>query len=177
MSETTPGYEKGGGGESLKGTQRTVNTQVSAPIACHHLQCSARQPPTLTGRVVPSGRLFPGSFTFASGGRGKREPYPYDSSSSCQTGQKEKKTTSASEQGELQRSPPAQNQTPTIQLTNQPPQVSEESWEDGESVAQECRSPPHASWSTLNLVGPLEKERPCQEEENTSTALLPPLEP
>ena len=59
----------------------------------------------------------------------------------------------ASEQDEFQRNSPAQNQPPTIQRTVPPPQASEESWEDGESVEQERRSPPHASWSTLKAVG------------------------
>ena len=81
--------------------------------------------------------------------------------------------TSASELDELQKSSPAQNQTLPIQQTHQLPQVSEESWEDGGYVEQERRSPPHASWSTLNPEGPMEKERPSQEEENTSSALLP----
>ena len=46
-------------------------------MACHRLQCGARQPTTLNRRDVPSGRLLSGSFTFssraagASGGRGK----------------------------------------------------------------------------------------------------------
>ena len=107
----------------------------------------------------------------------KREPFPCGSSSSYQTGQKGKKTTSASEQYELQKSSPAQNQTPTIQQTHQPPQVSEESWVDGEYVEQERCSPPHTSWSTLNPEGETERERPSQEEENTSSALLPPPVP
>ena len=81
MSETIPGCEKG---EEESPRREHGNrpgeqslTQDSAPIACHLIQCGAKQPPTLTGRVVPSGRLFPGSFTFssgaagASGGRGK----------------------------------------------------------------------------------------------------------
>ena len=72
---------------------------------------------------------------------------------------------------ELQRNSPAQSQTPTIQLTHPPLQV------DGGSVAQERRSPPHASWSMLNLTRETERERPSQEEENTSSALLPPLVP
>ena len=97
----------------------------------------------------------------------KREPYTYSSSSSYQTGQKGKKTMSASE---LQKSSPAQRQMPTIQQTPQPPQVSEESWMDGGYVAQERRSQPHASWSTLNPAGETERERPSQEEENTSCA-------
>ena len=59
----------------MNGTWYT--TQVSAPIACHCLQCRDRQPPTLIGRSSPSGRLLPGPLTFtsraagASGGRGK----------------------------------------------------------------------------------------------------------
>ena len=40
----------------------------------------------------------------------------------------------ASEQDENQRNPPVLKQQPTIRPTDQPPQVSEESWEDGESV-------------------------------------------
>ena len=48
----------------------------------------------------------------------KREPYPCSSSSSYQTGQKGKKTTSASEPDELQKSSSAQSQTPTIQQTH-----------------------------------------------------------
>ena len=75
----------------------------------------------------------------------KREPYPCGSSSSFQTGQKGKKTTSASEQDGLQKSSPAQSQTPTIQQTHQQPQVSEESWSDGGYVAQQRRSQPHTS--------------------------------
>ena len=39
--------------------------------------------------------------------------------------------TSASEQDTLHKSSPAQSQTPPIQQTHWPPQVSEESWEDG----------------------------------------------
>ena len=107
----------------------------------------------------------------------KREPYHCSSSSSCQTGLKGKKMTSASELDELQKSSPAQNQTPPIQQTHQPPQVSEEFWEDGGYVEQERRSLPHTSWSTLNPEGLMEKERPSQEEENISSALLPPPVP
>ena len=72
----------------------------------------------------------------------------------------------ASEQDEFQRNPPVQNQPPMIQPTDQSSQASEESWEDGESVEQERRSPPNTSWTTLNLVGQTEKERPSQEEEH-----------
>ena len=103
----------------------------------------------------------------------KREPYPCDSSSSCQIGQKGKKTTSVSGPVKLQRNSPAQSQTLTTQLTHPPPQVSEESWADRGSVEQERRSPPHASWSTLNPTRETERERPSQEEENTSSVLLP----
>ena len=70
----------------------------------------------------------------------KSEPYPCGSSSSCQPGQKGKKTTSASKQDGHQRSPPAQNQPSTTQQTHQPPQVSAESWVDGGCVGQERRS-------------------------------------
>ena len=87
----------------------------------------------------------------------KKEPYHYCSSSSCQTGLKGKKTPSASEQDEFQKNSPVQSRTLTIQQTLQPPQVSEESWEDGEYVVQERHSPPHASWPTLNPEGPTGK--------------------
>ena len=84
---------------------------------------------------------------------------------------------SASGPVELQRNSPAQSQTPTIQLTHPPPQVSEASWADGGSVEQERRSPPHASWSMLNPTREMERERPSQEEKNTSSSLLPPPVP
>ena len=111
------------------------------------------------GRVVPSGRLFSGSFTFspraagASGGRGKGSLTLAVLPLLARLARRGRQTTSASEQDEHQRLLPAQNQTPTIQQTPQPPQVSAKSWVDGECVGQERRSQPPASWPMLNPAG------------------------
>ena len=49
------------------------STQDSAPIACQCLQCTDRQSPTRNGRGTPSGGLFPGTTTIATGTAGGRQ--------------------------------------------------------------------------------------------------------
>ena len=133
--------------ESLKGTQypsrRTHTTQDSAPIARHHLQCSARQPPTLKGRDTPTGCHLssPSSLTPGVAGalqrKRKREPNP-------------------SEQGEgHQRYTPAPNQRPKTQQTQHQPKPSEKSLVGEGCVEQVRRWQPHASWAKQSLGGNL----------------------
>ena len=63
-----------GGVESLKGMRypslRTDSTQDSAPIVCQCLQCTDRQPPTCNRGKTPSGGLFTGTLSFATGAAG-----------------------------------------------------------------------------------------------------------